>query len=118
MVIELPWPAKALWPNHRSRSHWPRTRALKQARQDGFRATKAAKVGIVAGDVPIRLAITVNPLSSRRQSQPDADNVVSALKGYFDGIADALKVDDRFFEPQPPVFAEPMAGGRIVVEVI
>ncbi len=117
-MIEIPWPAPALWPNFRSRSHWPKTRALKVARQYGFYAAKEARVGVVAADLPIRLAITVYPRSSRRQCQPDKDAVTAALKPYFDGIADALNVNDRAFEPQPPVYAEPVTGGRITIEVM
>lgn len=117
-MIELPWPSAALWPNFRSRSHWAKTRALKTARTAGFYATKAA--GITGGDLsgPIRLAITVYPRNSRRQCQPDKDAVTAALKPYFDGIADALKINDRAFEPQPPVYGEPTPAGRIVVEVM
>jgi crossover junction endodeoxyribonuclease RusA len=114
-IIVLPWPPKPLTPNHRSRSHWPRTNALKKAREDGYYATKAAKVGICAGDVPIILRATFNPPGRYHY---DRDGLLSSMKGYFDGIADALGVDDFWFRPEPPIVGEPIKGGRVTVEVI
>lgn len=112
-MIELPYPAKPLWPNFRSRTHWAKTTATKKARADGFNATKAAKVGIIAGDVPIRLLVTVHPPTA---NPPDRDNAQASCKAYFDGIADALKVNDRFFEPET-VIGAPMRPGRVFVAV-
>lgn len=111
-VILLPFPPKPLFPNHRSRTHWARTRALKQARADGYYATKAAKVGICAGDVPIFVQATFNPPGRYRY---DHDGLSSALKGYLDGIADALGVDDNFFRHKPIIVSDPVKGGRVTV---
>jgi crossover junction endodeoxyribonuclease RusA len=113
--IILPWPPKPLWPNFRSRSHWPKTRAAKQARQDGNYATKAAKARVGAGDVPVLLQATFFPPDHRAR---DYDNYASTLKSYADGMADALGVNDRHFRFQPPIIADVVPGGRVEVAIL
>jgi crossover junction endodeoxyribonuclease RusA len=116
MLIELGWPAKALSPNHRSRSHWPRTNALKAAKKEGYLATLAAMQG---GGAPkwsspqLAFVITAYPPDKRTR---DDDNVKASLKGHRDGIAQALGIDDsRFVERFQ--WGEPVKGGRVVIEV-
>lgn len=113
-MIELGWPHKALWPNFRSRTHWAKTRALKAARAEAFYAAKAARVGIVAGDVPITVQATFCPPDRRVR---DYDNCASTLKPFLDGIADALDVNDSFFRPLPIIVGEPTKGGKLSITV-
>lgn len=112
-TLELPWPAKALSPNHRSRSHWPRTNALRTARQTAW--VLALKAGW--GHQPLRaerqLVVTFCPPSRRRF---DRDNLIASTKAYQDGIADALGCDDNTFRPSYK-FDEPVKGGKILVEI-
>lgn len=113
-VITLPWPAKPLWPNFRSRSHWPKTRALKKARADGMIAAMAAKIRAPADDSLIYVRATFFPPDRHKR---DYDNCGSTLKAYFDGIADALKVNDSRFRPEMPIIAEPVKGGMVEVSL-
>lgn len=113
-MIELPWPDKALSPNARSGNHWARTRATKKARSDAFYATRAAKLGIVAGGAPVRMKITFHPPDSRKR---DDDGMIASLKAARDGIADALGVDDNLFRPTY-VYADPVKGGMVTVAVL
>lgn len=113
-MIDLSWPAKPLWPNFRSRSHWPKTRAVKVARAEAFYATKAAKVGIAAGGVPLTIQATFYPPDRRTR---DYDNCGSCLKAHYDGIADALGINDSAFRPQPPIIADPVKGGKVVISI-
>ena len=46
---------------------------------------------------------------------PDKDNALSACKAYFDGIAEAIGVNDNLFDPQPVHFSGRM--GNFVIEV-
>ena len=115
LLIELGWPAKALWSNFRSRSHWPRSRATAAAVQEAWGATKAA---MRSGKYPhngerLAFVITAYPPTKRRA---DDDNVVAAVKPFRDGIARALGIDDKFFD-QRLQWGEPVKGGRVVVEV-
>ena len=48
---------------------------------------------------------------------PDEDNVVASAKNYLDGIAQALKVNDRNFAAPKVVFADRCEHGRFVIEV-
>jgi len=114
MMIELGWPANALSPNHRSRSHWPRTRALAAAKKEGFLACKAAMMG---GGAPrwsnprIAFVITAYPPDKRAR---DDDNVKASLKAHRDGIALALGIDDSRFAERFQ-WGEPVRGGKIIV---
>jgi crossover junction endodeoxyribonuclease RusA len=50
----------------------------------------------VEGDGPIPLRVTFCPPDKRHR---DRDNCIAMCKAYMDGIADALVVNDRRFEP-------------------
>lgn len=114
-MIVLGWPAKPLWPNFRSRSHWPKTNAVAKARAEAFYATKAARVESAAGDVPIIVQATFYPPDRRKR---DYDNCAAALKPSWDGIAQALGVDDSMFRHAPPIIAEPVKGpGKVTVQI-
>lgn len=109
--IELGWPNKALSPNFRSRSHWPKTNALANAKKEGFGAALAAG-GKLYGDT-VRVIITAYPPTTRER---DRDNLLASLKGHLDGIAKAFKVDDSIFDPRVQ-WGEPVPHGRIVVSI-
>jgi crossover junction endodeoxyribonuclease RusA len=115
MMVELGWPHKALSPNHRSRSHWPRTRALAKAKQEGWGAALAA-----IGKAPFqhsgqRLKVVLTAYPPDRHAR-DSDNLLASAKGHLDGIAKALGVDDSLFDPRVQ-WAEPVKHGRIVVTI-
>ena len=115
VLIELGWPAKALSPNFRSRSHWPKTKALAAAKSEAFYAARSV-VGpgyMAANDKQLKLVLTAYPPTKRNR---DADNMLASLKGHLDGIALALGVDDSIFDPRVQ-FGKPVKGGKIVVEV-
>lgn len=106
--IELPWFPKHCHPNARSRSHWPRTRAIKQARAWAKAATLAAiprheRCLVEIG--PIALVMTFYPPTAHSR---DDDGLIAATKAYRDGIADALGIDDSHFRVRPPIIAEPV----------
>ena len=62
--------------------------------------------------IPVRLVVHPKP----KGPKPDRDNCVAAAKAMLDGIADALKVNDRRFEAPSVTFATPR-DGRFVVEI-
>jgi Holliday junction resolvase RusA-like endonuclease len=115
MMIQLAWPAKALSPNHRSRSHWPRTNALKAAKMEGFGATLAAMHGCkLEFDGRLAFIVTAYPPDKRER---DDDNLIASLKGHRDGIARALGMDDKLFDQRPIQWAEPCKPGKIIVTI-
>jgi crossover junction endodeoxyribonuclease RusA len=113
MMLDLPYPHKALWPN--GRAHWAeKGKQTKLHRAWGFAAMRAAiGPGFKHNGERIAIRLTVHPKG--RGVAPDRDNALAACKSYLDGIADALGVNDSFFDPQPVHMAE--RGSRFMIEV-
>lgn len=114
MMIDLPFPAKALWPN--GRAHWgAKSTATAKHRAWAAIATREVmdRFGLGVGPAPIPVTIHVYP--KPRGPEPDADNCVAAAKSSLDGIADALGINDRDFAAPKVVFGP--REGRFVIEV-
>ena len=110
-TITLPWPDAKLSPNWRG--HWARKAPVtKRARAAAWAATKAAGAS-VAHDGPIAMRVTFHAPDKRRR---DRTNAEAAMKAAFDGIADALGVDDVRFEPTY-AWGDPVKGGAVVVTI-
>lgn len=98
MTVDLPFPAKALWPNGRAHYH-AKARAVKDHRAWANTATIAAlpvcHPAVFAGEhiLPVHIAVTAKPGGPL----PDKDNCIAAAKSYLDGIADRIGVNDRRF---------------------
>lgn len=109
--IDLPWPAKALHPN--ARPHWSKkASSVKAAR---FAARELAKsVGKIEADA-VKVTCIFSPPPVKRNR--DADNLVAACKPYFDGIADAIGIDDSRFHHQAPVWGIPRKGGNVRIQI-
>lgn len=122
LTIELPWPEAALSPNARG-SHWPRTRALKLAREGAFWATRSA-MGRTFGPTVTKLSHDgKSDVLLRQIAHPpdkrerDRDGIDARLKGHRDGIADALGINDKFFRPTGIEWGEVVRGGKIIIAV-
>lgn len=112
MKIELPYPAKELWPN--GRPHWAaKARETKKLREYAYWLAKASS-GLEIGNGAIPVRITVYP--KRYGPVPDRDNCVAAIKAGLDGISDALGINDRHFAA-PVVTIAPERTSKFVVEV-
>ncbi len=108
--IELPFPAKVLWPN--GRGHWAaKHREFKKHKQWAYLAAKASLNGCRIVEQQ-EWSATFYPKTANRI---DADNAVASLKAYIDGIAAAIGVDDALFRAPTIHFAEPVKGGRVVI---
>lgn len=111
-MIRLAWPSPKLSPN--SRVNWRQVRAAsKLARTEAFALTKAARLRVGAGDVPVMIDMEFLPPDRRHR---DLDNCISSTKAHRDGIADALGVNDRHFKLTARM-GEPVKGGAVVVKV-
>jgi crossover junction endodeoxyribonuclease RusA len=62
------------------------------------------------------LALTLTFCAPDRRRR-DLDNLLSALKADFDGVAQALGVDDHMFEPITLRRGEAVKPGRVVLEI-
>jgi hypothetical protein len=115
IVIELGWPAKELWPNGSYGNRYAIARARKAAREEAFWATKYVKpLSWKHGGQPIAIHIIGH---TKTANAVDAQNLIIGLKAHFDGIADALGVNDKHFAAPTVSFAEPVKGGRVEIEV-
>jgi len=115
--IELPWPAPALSPNRKNGNHWATVHAIKGKRVTGARILALLAMQ-QAGYVPPKGALSMKatfcpPNKIRR----DLDNLLAAMKPDFDGISQALGVDDQHFHPLTLCRGEAVKGGCVVLEV-
>jgi hypothetical protein len=108
-MIELPWPSSSL-AGH-AKGHW-RDKAGITAKHRGWAkaATLATGPFELEGTGDIRVIVTFYPPNRRG----DRVNYPNRMKAYFDGIADALKVNDSRFLPSYH-FAEPVKDAKVVV---
>lgn len=121
--IELPFPAKILWPNGRG-NHFAKHREFKKHRQWAHDATLAAltwrhlpnSINRPPPNRERRVAWSVTFYPKTRHAIDD-DNARGSLKAYQDGIALALRIDDKFFDAPKVSFAEPVKNGKIVVRI-
>jgi len=91
--IRLPWPPAECSPN--TKVHWAvKAKAAKAYRKTCWAlAVEAGAKAAESGD--IWLHITFCP--PKKWTHGDRDNLVARMKPGFDGLADALKVNDRRF---------------------
>lgn len=110
-MIVLPFPPASLSGHHNE--HWRKLQPVKKKhRAWAFAATLAARPAVPAtGDI----AVLVRMIPPDRRG--DRTNYPNRLKPYFDGIADALGVNDRRFLPSYE-FGEPEKPGRVEVTLL
>lgn len=109
-LIELPFPPASL-SGHAKGKWWNTSSIVAKHRTWAKSATMAAQPDVPAeGD--IRVAATFYPPNRRG----DRVNFPNRMKAYWDGIADALGVNDARFLPAY-YFAEPVKDGRVVVVI-
>lgn len=110
-TVELPFPPRALSPN--VRCHWRvKARVGKDYKRDVFWLCRSASLSIETCE-KIDVWLDFYPPDKRHY---DADNLVSRLKSGLDGIAEALKINDRKFILHPVLHDEPE--NKVVVKII
>ena len=109
-MIELPFPASSL--SGHAKGHWrSKSSPTAKHREWAFNATKAAGYAVQPeGDISIH--ITFVPPDRRG----DRVNFPNRMKPYFDGIAEALGVNDSRFVPHFH-FCAPEKPGRVEVRI-
>jgi crossover junction endodeoxyribonuclease RusA len=110
-TVKLPWPPKELSPN--SNLHWSKkSKKKKEYRTACWALALEAKLQAPQGDEKIEIEITFYPPDRRPR---DADNMVAAIKSGLDGVADALKINDKRFLPNFK-FTDTVLG-MVVIEI-
>ena len=111
MQITLPWPPAVLNPN--KRVHWSvKSKATKAYRKACYVLCLEAGLRGIPWDGDIHLWIDFVPPDRRGRDQ---DNMISSAKALFDGLSDALSVNDKRFRLHPYVRDE--VGGMIKVTI-
>lgn len=95
MQVTLPWPHKDLSPNAR-----PHFRALARAKKIYRKvcwacALEAGMGGVFDKDAKLKVKVEFFQPDRHRR---DEDNMIASMKAGFDGLSDALGVDDRHFK--------------------
>lgn len=112
MTVMLGWPPKKLNPN--ARTHHHELARVKKLYRHGcyFTALQAAGVRRWSEPGDIRLHMVFVPPTRHHR---DEDNLISMMKAGLDGLADALKVNDRRFRLSHEV--SDAIGGYVVVQL-
>lgn len=110
MKVVLPFPASILAGHANGNGQWAKVKATKEHRKKAQQATLDAldKAFPAEGDI----AITIRFVPPHNRG--DRINYPNRMKAYFDGIADALEVNDRRFDPCF-IFCAPEKPGRVEV---
>lgn len=111
IAIELPFPPATLSGHAKGNSHWGKSSVTKEWRERAMIATNDANI-CVPLDGDIRIAVHFYPPNHRG----DRINFPIRMKPIFDGIADALGVNDSRFLPSYH-FHAPEKPGAVIVEV-
>ena len=116
VTVSLPLPDRCLSPN--ARSHWAvRSKAAKRQHAVAFFET------VEVLEMP---GVTFQPAETngvrcrwffRDRRRRDADNLLASMKHAFDGIAEALEVDDRTFVHWPAVIGYDRDRPRVEVDL-
>lgn len=111
MNITFPWPPAVLSPN--ARVHWSvKSKAVKALRRICHLLTLEAGIRGVDWEGDIHLWIDYYPPDRRARDQ---DNMISASKAIFDGLADAMSVNDKRFRLHP--YVKDQIGGMVKVRI-
>lgn len=107
-MIALPFPASIL-SGHAEQGRWAKARAVKEHRKRACEAaTKTEQC--IPEDGDIRIHVRFVPPDRRG----DRVNFPNRMKPYFDGVADALGVNDARFLPSYE-FSPPEKPGRVEI---
>jgi crossover junction endodeoxyribonuclease RusA len=113
--IELEFPPASLFPNRKNGLHWAVThKTKKEYRDSAFWLTKQQAAGwtYAGGDIALALIFCMPDKRHR-----DADNCLAAAKAGLDGMADALGIDDRRFQPVMVFRLADKKPGKLIVGI-
>lgn len=120
ITITLPFPNGKLSPNRSKGMHWGATSAIKSSQfADAYMLTHEAVQAITMEEwIPLvgQIPLTVTFCEPDKRLR-DLDNLLAAAKSAIDGIATALKVNDKHFHPITIKRGAAVKGGSMTVEV-
>lgn len=119
IIVSLPWPNPKLNPNRSGGRGWRATYSAKaSAKRYAYFATIEQIPAAIRGrgfPGPVIVSYRFNPPNLIAR---DIDNLIASMKSYFDGIKEAIKVDDSEWEwLHPTSLSEVVKGGEVVVKI-
>ena len=114
--IVLGWPPSDLSPN--ARLHWAKlARAKKQYRNACFSVSKEQLKKVKTDSIPDKLVLEMTFIPPDRRSY-DRDNLVARMKSGIDGLADALKINDKRFNTVISTMDTDYLGGFVRIRIL
>ena len=114
--IVLGWPPSDLSPN--ARLHWAKlARAKKQYRNACFSVSKEQLKKFNTENIPEKLVLEMTFIPPDRRSY-DRDNLVARMKSGIDGLADALKINDKRFNTVISTMDTDYLGGFVRIRIL
>ena len=116
LVIEFPWPPRGLSPNARL-NRYAKATLFKKTKALAYQLTRAAaikahaRVTLAEGST-LNLKLTCQPPILR---YCDEDNLIATCKAHFDGISQAVGVDDHLFHFREQEWHKPKKPGKLTV---
>lgn len=117
MKIELPWPDPSLSPNRKNGKHWTSVHEKKGKRLSDARWLTIQAMRTVGYVPPVGLLPLVVTFVAPDKRRRDLDNLLASMKADFDGVSQALGVDDQIFEPITLKRAYGGKPGAVILEV-
>lgn len=109
--IQAPWPSAILSPNS-SESWKAKIQPKKKSKTDGYFTGKENPMIFKDGHIPIH--IVFYPPDNRHR---DADNMLSSLKSFLDGLCQAWGINDKRFRPITIDVGEPVKNGKVLIRL-
>ena len=114
-VIVLDFPPRDLFPNRASGKHWASLYKIKSDyRESSTWLAKGQLKDWKHNGNPIKLTLIFEMPDKRWR---DADNCLAAAKAGMDGLADALMVNDRTFNPIQVVRMLGKKPGKLIIQM-
>ena len=116
--IVLGWPPTDLSPN--ARKHWAVVaKAKRQYRKDCFSVSKEQlkKYKNITDNIHEKLVLEMTFIPPDRRSY-DRDNLVARMKSGIDGLADALRINDKRFNTVISTMDSDYLGGFVRIRIL
>ena len=114
-VIVLDFPPRDLFPNRASGKHWASLYKIKSDYRESSTWLAKSQLGNWKHNGnPIKLTLIFEMPDKRWR---DADNCLAAAKAGMDGLADALMVNDRTFNPIQVVRMLGKKPGKLIIQM-
>lgn len=116
LAIEFPWPHRGLSPNARL-NRYAKATLFKKTKALAYQLTRAAaikahaRVHLAEGST-LNLTLICQPPILRYR---DEDNLIAGCKAHFDGIAQAVGIDDHLFHFREQEWHKPKKPGKLTV---